>query len=119
MLPTMRGSRRIVIVVAVVFVVLFLGISFLANHVRNNQTWSLQDVAQWHSNYQAGIQWVGYRGSDPERHYFVARVMDSWAFIAIDRAEHQVVDERPRLQTSTGDGIYHYLVDPAANLKKL
>lgn len=64
------------------------------------------------------VRWVGYQGSDQQYHYFIARVMDDWAFIRINKDELTVPDGRPYLGTSSSQR-YYYLVDPSQAYRKV
>lgn len=61
---------------------------------------------------------LGYRGSDTQRHHFIARVMDDWAFIQIKKEELKLDDERPFARTSSAPLTY-YDVDPSRDFQKI
>ena len=77
-----------------------------------------QEAADWYAKYHSMVRWVGYQGSDDHFHHFIARVMDDWAFIRVDRAELQMDDERPMAKGSSGPFSY-YAVDPSRNFEKI
>ncbi len=77
-----------------------------------------QEAAEWYASYHSMVRWVGYQGSDQQYHYFIARVMDDWAFIRIKRDELTVSDERPYRGTSSSP-LYYYLVDPNRDYRKV
>ena len=64
------------------------------------------------------VRWVGYQGSDPQFHHYIARVMDDWNFIRIRKDELTVADERPYSPPSSAR-LYHYLVDPGREYSKI
>jgi len=80
--------------------------------------WSKQEVDDWYAKYGTMVRWVGYQGSDEQSHFFIARVMDDWAFIQIDKGELQVQDLRVHSKCSSGQ-LYYYLVDPTRDFKKM
>ena len=75
-------------------------------------------AADWYSRYSSMVRWVGYQGSDQQFHYYIARVMDDWAFIQIPKSELTVTDERP-YSTASSAPQYHYLVDPQQDYRKV
>src|SRR5262245_13408351 len=77
-----------------------------------------QEAADWYARNASMVRWVGYRGSDQQFHYFIARVMDEWSYIQIRRDELTVADERPYSRVSRGP-LYYYLVDPSREYRKI
>ena len=75
------------------------------------------EAANWYARYHSMVPWVGYQGSDDRNHYFIARVMDDWAFIRIKKDQLTVSDERPYRGTSSSS-LYYYLVDPSRDYRK-
>lgn len=77
-----------------------------------------EEATDWYARYASMVRWVGYQGSDEQFHYFIARVMDGWSFIQLRRDELVVEDTRPYSTTSSAP-LFHYLVDPASNYRKV
>ena len=77
-----------------------------------------QEAAGFYARYSSMVRWVGYQGSDEHFHHFIARVMDHWNFIRIERGELAMTDERPFSKTSSAP-LYYYLVDPSQNYQKI
>jgi hypothetical protein len=77
-----------------------------------------QEAAEWYGSYHSMVRWVGYQGSDHQFHFFIARVMDDWAFIRIKKGELTVPDERPYRGTSSSQ-LYYYLVDASRDYRKV
>jgi hypothetical protein len=51
-----------------------------------------------------------YQGSDKQSHYFLSRVTNKWAIIAINKNELSMADERPYNSSFNHRG--YYRVDP-------
>ena len=98
------------------FIVLLLALSFLS--ACRTTPLNKQEAAAWYSRYASMVRWVGYQGSDPQFHHYIARVMDNWAFIQIRKDELAVADERP-YSTASSAPLYHYLVDPSRHYRKV
>jgi hypothetical protein len=79
---------------------------------------SKQEAADWYARYSSMVRWVGYQGSDEQYHYFIARVMDEWNFIRINRAELKVEDEQPYSKASSAP-LFYYLVDPSREYQRI
>lgn len=77
-----------------------------------------QEAAEWYASYHSAVRWIGYQGSDRQYHYFIARVMDDWAFIRVKKSELAVADERPYRETLSSQ-LYYYLVDPSRDYRKV
>ena len=77
-----------------------------------------KEAADWYSRYSSMVRWVGYQGSDQQFHYYIAHVMDDWAFIQIKTNELTVADQRPYSTVSSAPQ-YHYLVDPKRDYRKV
>ena len=77
-----------------------------------------QEAEIWYAQYASMVQWTGYQGSDQQFHYYIARVMDDWNWIRIRKGELTMDDERPYSRAS-GAPLYHYLVDPGRDYRKL
>ena len=77
-----------------------------------------QEATAWYARYSSMVRWVGYQGSDPQFHYYIARVMDDWNFIRIRKDELRVGDERPYSKASSAP-LFHYLVDPSRDYRKV
>lgn len=81
--------------------------------------WTKQEVIEWYAKYGSMVGGgLGYQGSDQQRHHFIARVMDDWAFIQIKKEELKLDDERPLSRTSSAPLAY-YAVDPSRNFQKI
>ena len=80
--------------------------------------WTRQQAVNWYERYAPMVQWVGYQGSDPQFHHYIARVMDDWNFMQIKRAELVVSDERP-YPTTSRTALYYYLVDPSTGFQRI
>jgi hypothetical protein len=81
--------------------------------------WTKQEVVEWYSQYEAAVRGgLLYRGSDETWHYFIARVMDDWAFIQIKKDELKLEDERVYSQASSAPFSY-YAVDPSHDFQKI
>ena len=81
--------------------------------------WTKQEVVDWYAQYGSAVRGgLLYRGSDQQWHYFIARVMDDWAFIQIKKEELKLEDERVYSQTSSAPFSY-YAVDPSHGFQKI
>ncbi|MBI1178298.1 hypothetical protein GC207_12755 [bacterium] len=76
------------------------------------------ETANWYAKYHSMVRWVGYQGSDQQYHHFVARVIDDWAFIKIQKTELMVADERT-YRGLPDSPLYYYLVDPNHDYRKI
>ena len=76
------------------------------------------EAADWYAGYASMVRWVGYQGSDQKFHYYIGRVMDDWSFIRIRKDELRVDDERS-YSTASSAPLYHYLVDPSRDYRKV
>ncbi len=97
-------------------VVLLLALSFRS--ACRTAPLNKQEAADWYSSYASMVRWVGYQGSDPRFHHYIARVMDDWAFIQIRKDELAVADERS-YSTASSAPLYYYLVDPSHDYRKV
>ncbi len=80
---------------------------------------SAKELVVWHKDLAAmqkdpARSRIGYRGSDENSHYFIARPVDSFTIFRVPRAEIKIADERP---LSDLDNLYYYVVDPAKNFR--
>lgn len=81
--------------------------------------WTKQEVIDWYSEYRSLVRGgLGYRGSDEQWHYFIARVLDEWVFIQVSKDELELADERPYSSASSAPLAY-YAVDPSRNFQKI
>jgi hypothetical protein len=58
-----------------------------------------------------------YQGSDDTKHYFIARVMDDWAFVRINRTDLDLKDIRP--YPAPKKQFYYYTVNPTNGFNKI
>ena len=77
-----------------------------------------EQATRFFADWGKAVRWVGYQGSDQQYHYFIARVMDSWRFIQIEKSKLTVAEEWPNSKASSAP-LYHYIVDPHNNYKKI
>lgn len=81
--------------------------------------WTKQEVVEWYAKAGPAVRGgLLYRGSDEQWHYFIARVMDEWAFIQIKKEELKLEDERTYSQASSAPFSY-YSVDPSHEFQKM
>lgn len=101
--------------------VLILGLAVVGGMLSScrKTEWTRQEVVEWYSQYGSMVRGgLLYRGSDRQWHYFIARVMDDWAFIQIKKEELRLGDERVYSQASAAPFSY-YAVDPGHDFRKI
>ena len=101
--------------------VVLLGLSInvgLLSSCRNTE-WTKQEVVEWYAQNSSFVRGgLLYRGSDQKWHYFIARVMDAWAFIQIKKEELKLEDERSYSEASSAPFSF-YAVDPSQGFHKI
>ncbi|HWA25495.1 MAG TPA: hypothetical protein VG734_07535 [Lacunisphaera sp.] len=103
------------------FLLLILGLAVVGGLLSScrKTEWTKQEVVEWYAQYGSAVRGgLLYRGSDQQWHYFVARVMDDWAFIQIKKEELKIEDERVYSQASSAPFSF-YAVDPSQGFRKI
>ncbi len=85
--------------------------------------WTRAEVQDWYARWVqprdgSGLG-IGYRGSDAQFHYFMARSMDDWVFIRLPRSELRLAEEHPLSHASIGAESIYYWLDPAHGFARL
>jgi hypothetical protein len=75
--------------------------------------WSASEFKEWYARFHSGRDScpVYYQGSDETHHHFIARPIDSWMRVEIQKHEVQLALEFPYLGSSSPRGVF-YQVDP-------
>ena len=100
------------------FLILMSGILLCCGTSCHKTEWTKQEVVDWDAKYHFLRGGLGYRGSDQEYHYFIARAIDEWVYIQIRKDDLTLTDERPYSLASNAPLAY-YAVDPGRNFQKI
>lgn len=103
------------------FIAQILGVAVIGSLLLScrKTEWTKQEVVEWYAQNGSAVRdGLLYRGSDQQWHYFIARVMDDWAFIQIKKEELKLEDERPYSQASSVTFSF-YAVDPSQGFRKI